>query len=130
MENPAGIKEKTLGRNAPVMLDRNRRPAADHEDWRTEALPRLREILGVDPDGPPDRFAESLPFAAPDTTMGSETELQAVVIGERQHVDLALAIEGSNYYQNLLKRTGTGEASRRPILDLERFLDNHPFPLP
>ena len=126
MENPAGIKEKTLGRNAPVMLDRNRRPAADHEDWRTEALPRLREILGVDPDGPPDRFAESLPFAAPDTTMGSETELQAVVIGERQHVDLALAIEGSNYYQNLLKRTGTGEASRRPILDLERFLDNNP----
>jgi hypothetical protein len=38
-------------------------------------------------------------------------------------VDLAQAIETSNYFQNIVKRAAAGESSRRLITDLEEFLD-------
>lgn len=64
-----------------------------------------------------------LPFSAGDVTAGSENELQAAVQGERSQVDLAQAIETSNYFQNLLKRSAAGESPRRLVDDLEEFLD-------
>ena len=126
MEKSTLIKENTLGRTVPLFTDMNNPQRPDREDWLTEALPRIQGVLGAGPDDRPDLFAESLPFAFMDTTMGAENELQAVVAGSREDVDLAVTIEGSNYYQNLLRRAGTGETSRRLITDLENFLDDNP----
>ena len=64
----------------------------------------------------------SLPFSANDVTAGSESELQAVVIGNRQQVDLPQIIEQSNYFANILKRTAAGETPHKVVADLERFL--------
>ncbi|MFO7568926.1 MAG: hypothetical protein R6W75_03935 [Smithellaceae bacterium] len=74
--------------------------------------------LGIDP--------ASLPFACGDTTAGSETELQTVVIGKRADVDLSVMIEQSNYFANTRRRAGTGDLSRRKINDLEKYLQNNP----
>ena len=89
-----------------------------------ENLDRLRSALGL-PDPSHPAFFAGLPFAGEDATAGAENELQAVVIGNRSQVDLPLTIEGSNYYQNILKRVKSGETSRRLITELERYLENH-----
>ncbi len=68
----------------------------------------------------------SLPFSVGDVTAGSENELQAVVQGPRSQVDLAQAIETSNYFQNMLKRAAAGESPRRLVDDLKEFLDRDP----
>lgn len=70
----------------------------------------------------PDRLLATLPFAAGDLTAGSESELQAVVAGDRHHVDLPLTIERSNYFASVLKRAASGESPRAAVADLERFL--------
>lgn len=67
----------------------------------------------------------SLPFAPTDTTAGSESEMQTVVIGSRQHVDLPLFIEQSNYFSNTKKRAKSGDTSRRVMTDLERYLNGN-----
>jgi hypothetical protein len=64
----------------------------------------------------------SLPFSVGDVTAGSESELQAVVAGDKRHVDLPLIIEQSNYFANMMKRAASGETSQRAVADLERFL--------
>ena len=46
----------------------------------------------------------SLPFAPSDTTAGSESELQTVVVGNKANVDLPLFIEQSNYFANTRRR--------------------------
>ncbi|MGB4599692.1 MAG: hypothetical protein WBI04_06915 [Trichlorobacter sp.] len=69
-----------------------------------------------------EALAASLPFAAGDVTAGSESELQAVVIGSREQVDLPQIIEQSNYFANILKRTAAGETPQKVAADLERFL--------
>jgi hypothetical protein len=71
-------------------------------------------------------FAASLPFGAWDATLGSENELQTAVLGSRQTADLPLMIEGSNYYRNLLRRTLTGDASRRSVSELAAHLAENP----
>lgn len=63
-----------------------------------------------------------LPFSPADVTAGVENELQAVVKGSRDSVDLPLAIAGSNYYANIVKRAVSGEARRREVTALEDFL--------
>ncbi|ACH38882.1 hypothetical protein Gbem_1868 [Citrifermentans bemidjiense Bem] len=65
---------------------------------------------------------ERLPFAAGDTTGGTETELQAVVAGDRTRVDLPLVIEQSDYFANIAKRAAAGETPKRLITELERYL--------
>ncbi len=47
---------------------------------------------------------ESLPFALGDATAGTENELQAIVIGKRNTVDLPVTIERSKYYVNVARR--------------------------
>ncbi len=70
----------------------------------------------------PEAVLTSLPFTAGDVTAGSESELQAVVAGGRQQVDLPLIIEQSNYFANMMKRAASGETSPKAVADLERFL--------
>ncbi len=66
-----------------------------------------------------------LPFSCGDVTAGTETELQAAVIGKRSDVDLPLTIEQSNYFHNIVRRAATGDASRRTIERLERLLSGN-----
>ncbi len=71
-----------------------------------------------------DIAASALPFGPGDSTAGSETELQAAVIGRRQDVDLPQSIERSKYYSNLLKRATAEDMPKRPLRDLQRFLED------
>ena len=73
----------------------------------------------------PGLLAGHLPFSAGDATAGSETELQAVVLGARESVDLPLMIEQSNYFANILRRAAAGDLPRRAVTDLERFLGSN-----
>lgn len=73
-----------------------------------------------------DEMAATLPFSANDVTAGSESELQAVVCGAKEHVDLPLLIEQSNFFANMVKRAAAGETPRRVVADLERFLADNP----
>jgi len=70
----------------------------------------------------PETLINSLPFSVGDVTAGSESELQAVVAGDKRQVDLPLIIEQSNYFANMMKRAASGETSHRAVADLERFL--------
>ena len=67
----------------------------------------------------------SLPFAPTDTTAGSESEMQTVVIGSKHHADLPLFIERSNYFSNTKKRAKSGDTSRRVMTDLEKYLNGN-----
>jgi hypothetical protein len=80
---------------------------------------RLAEVLGSNIAKP-----ESIPFSVDDVTAGSETELQAAVIGAATAVDLPLSIRSSNYFQNVVSRAATGEMPRRSISRLERYLED------
>ncbi len=84
----------------------------------------MRELMirlgWSDRSGRPDY--EQLPFASDDATAGSETEMQVAVAGRRESVDLPLLIEHSDYFVNIAKRAAAGEAPKRLITDLERFL--------
>lgn len=82
---------------------------------------QIQDYLGV-AGVAPGLLAERLPFTAGDTTFGSETELQAVVLGGRETVDLPLTIERSNYFANMIRRAAAGDLPRRAVTDLERFL--------
>jgi hypothetical protein len=68
---------------------------------------------------------EGLPFSIGDTTAGSEAELQAVVVGKKENVDLPLTIMRSHYFANIIKRTAAGELPNRTMTDLERYLDEN-----
>jgi len=67
----------------------------------------------------------SLPFTLFDTTAGSEMELQAVVVGEKNDVDLPIAIEQSNYFANIVRRAMAGDTTKKIVTDLERFLNTN-----
>ena len=69
--------------------------------------------------------AEELPFSLHDTTAGSETELQAIVVGKREDVDLPITIAQSHYYANIGRRTAAGELPHRAMTGLERYLDEN-----
>lgn len=73
-----------------------------------------------------EMMVASLPFSCNDVTAGSESELQAVVVGDKEYVDLPLFIEQSNYFANMQKRAAAGETSRRVVADLEHFLADNP----
>ena len=85
---------------------------------------KIRETLGI-PRIRAAEFAESLPFSLNDTTAGSESELQAAVIGDRANVDLPVTIDESNYLANLVKRAVAGDTSQNALTDLERYLDSN-----
>jgi len=67
------------------------------------SLQKIMETLGI-PSGSTRDVSSLLPFSLGDVTAGTETELQAAVVGKRCDVDLPLTIEQSNYYQNIVRR--------------------------
>ncbi len=67
---------------------------------------------------------DRLPFTGLDATAGSEDELQAVVIGSSEHCDLPLSIRESRFFQNIARRSASGEAPRRTLLEVEAFLND------
>ncbi|MDD2539740.1 MAG: hypothetical protein PHH28_01695 [Desulfuromonadaceae bacterium] len=71
-------------------------------------------------------LAATLPFSLHDVTAGSESELQAVVCGAKEDVDLPLIIEQSNFFANMMKRAAAGEMPHKVVADLERFLADNP----
>lgn len=68
---------------------------------------------------------ESIPFSINDTTAGSETEMQAAVAGRKDFVDLPLTIKESDYYANLIRRSISGDASKKLVSTLERFIEEN-----
>jgi hypothetical protein len=85
----------------------------------------IADLLGI-PSPDSEGYLDSLPFSRHDVTAGSETELQAVVAGKKEDVDLPLTIEQSNYFANILKRAAVGETPKSLINDLEKFLNDNP----
>ncbi|MGM0417047.1 MAG: hypothetical protein ACQEQK_08870 [Thermodesulfobacteriota bacterium] len=64
-------------------------------------------------------------FGENDVSAGSETELQAAVVGSSTDVDLPSAIEQSRFFANLAKRTASGEAPEHQMDSLRSFLDEN-----
>ncbi len=91
----------------------------------TKPLSVILEILGIESSSP-DIFAQSIPFSLNDTTAGSENEFQTVVIGKRNEVDLALAIQESGHYQSMIKRFRAGETSKKALQEVEKYLQDNP----
>ena len=111
----------TINRSAPhLKIVRHRKSADD----RSERLERMRSLLGIDQHSP-ETFAASLPFALHDTTVGVENELQTVVKGSSDQVDLPLYIKSSNYYKNIQKRSAAGDTSRKLTASLEEYLSQN-----
>ncbi|MEW5802458.1 MAG: hypothetical protein AB1847_10205 [bacterium] len=99
--------------------------SAKSEIYTPYGLARILNLLEINQKSP-EAFIESIPFSLNDTTAGSETELQTVVTGRKNDIDLPITIEESNYYQNMIKRTIAGDTPKRIITELEKYLhDNH-----
>src|SRR5476651_895404 len=92
-----------------------------HANQTPESVRTVFSRLGVS-FASRDELAATLPFSCNDVTAGSESELQAVVCGAKEDVDLPLLIEQSNFFANMMKRAASGETPRRAVADLERFL--------
>src|SRR5262245_18674533 len=84
---------------------------------RTALLGECIDRLGSRVDRP-----ETLPFALNDTTAGSETELQAAVLGKADCVDLPISIRTSNYFANVMRRAAAGDTSPRSVSKLLEYL--------
>lgn len=91
------------------------------QDTAPESVRKVFARLGVS-FASRDDLAATLPFSLNDVTAGSESELQAVVCGAKEDVDLPLIIEQSNFFANMMKRAASGETPRRAVADLERFM--------
>ena len=63
-----------------------------------------------------------LPFNPEDLTIGTESEYQTAVLGDRNHADLPRTIEESAYFANISRRVKAGDVARRSVLRLEEFL--------
>lgn len=88
------------------------------------SMRNLREILGC--HGTSDVIdPKSIPFGIDDVTAGSETELQAAVLGKTDCVDLPIRIRESNYFANIVRRAASGDTSRQAITELEQYLNNN-----
>jgi hypothetical protein len=61
-----------------------------------------------------------------DATAGSESELQTVVSGNKNNVDLPLIIEQSNYFANTKRRAKAGVTSRKVHDRSGEYLNNNP----
>jgi hypothetical protein len=65
-------------------------------------------------------------FTGADLTAGTETELQAAVIGSKDKADLPQTIQASNFFHNLIQRHRRGEAPRSALSDLQNYLNDNP----
>ncbi|WP_316348340.1 hypothetical protein [Desulfuromonas acetoxidans] len=83
----------------------------------TPNLPDLFERMGCTTLG-------NLPFANGDVTAGSESELQAVVVGAASQVDLPQTIEQSRFFANMIKRTQSGDTPEKQVEALREFISD------
>nr|MDA8165765.1 hypothetical protein [Desulfobacteraceae bacterium] len=91
--------------------------------WNPASLQaEITTLLGAE-GAAGDRLLAALPFACGDATAGVEDELQAVVVGDRSRVDLAISLEQSNYLKNIRRRVAAGELPPRVVADFERYLE-------
>lgn len=100
-------------------------PQQIHQATITDLQPHyLKNIMQrlLEPEKTGLSFLERLPFSLGDCTAGSETELQAVVLGRKEDVDLPLVIEQSDYFANIAKRAASGDTPKKRIVFLERYL--------
>src|SRR5215471_16977635 len=72
-----------------------------------------------------DAALHEIPFSHRDATAGSEDELQAVVIGSPTQCDLPISISESRFFRNIARRSASGEAPQRSLLELEAFLKDY-----
>ena len=91
------------------------------QESHSEILERVRRALKIDARTP-DTFAASLPFSPEDCTCGCENELQAVVVGSSDAVDLPISIQESTCYRNLLKRHKRDGEHQKKIEGFEAYL--------
>jgi hypothetical protein len=94
---------------------------SDTSAWKPMGLLAFMDLLGIT-DVSSGRWAEKLPFAPADVTAGTENELQVAIAGRREEIDLAQAIETSNYYKNIVKRVASGDAPRKILSALDDYL--------
>jgi hypothetical protein len=88
----------------------------------TPSVEEALHVLGVHRR----KFSDSqLPFTFSDATAGSESELQAAVVGCAEDVDLALQIRHSGFFANVIRNAQHDETSRRPVTAIENFLDSN-----
>lgn len=95
--------------------------AADDVLPAQESIKALLQLM----NNPAGLDITALPFSPGDTTAGSETELQAVVAGGNNHVDLPISIAQSNYFANVMRRAAAGDTHRGVISDLEKYLQSN-----
>jgi len=113
-----GVYDMVWGEAASVLIQR--------KNGAGGAVPSLRRIMEMlDVYGLFGLKIEELPFGLFDTTAGSETELQGVVVGRKSDVDLPITIEQSNYFSNIIRRVNAGDTAKKVITDLERFLNKN-----
>jgi hypothetical protein len=112
-------------------MSRTRRPsllipvatAAASRGARPPSLQNALRALGI---GSGARYRpDQLPFLRDDATLGAESEMQAAVVGDAEHADLALQIRASNYFANVVKHAATEETPRRAVTAIETFLSDN-----
>ncbi|MFZ5572197.1 MAG: hypothetical protein ACOZF0_17500 [Thermodesulfobacteriota bacterium] len=99
------------------------KPDATKNSFPTN-LENLINALGIRQSSP-EQFIASLPFSRDDTTAGTENELQTVVIGGPNKVDLPQFIRSSNFYKNTVKYAASGDAPRRFLNALDTHLNEN-----
>ncbi len=106
-----------------IFLSRHSPP---QEEYKQDSAMVFRALMraGVSLDSQ-EKIVETIPFSIGDITAGSENELQAVVVGDRCHVDLPQVIEQSGYFATVQRRAASGETPRKAVTDLESFLANN-----
>lgn len=97
----------------------------DDSDPECISLTNVMERLGVRRQSGSEALLSLMPFSRDDITAGTESELQAAVVGRREAVDLPLIIEQSNYFANIARHAATGETSKRLVSKLESWLDHN-----
>ena len=118
------MKLETMKRTAQRHFEFIEEPSRHSEELEVNRLRRLREILGL-PSPRSASFVSRLPFTLNDVTAGTETELQAAALGQKESVDLPLVIKESNYFANMLKRVHAGDADSETVSEIERFLNEN-----
>jgi hypothetical protein len=101
--------------NSPRLQVVSRPRHAHHR--HTPDLPDLFNRLGC-------TTIDQLPFASGDVTAGSESELQAVVVGAASNVDLPQTIEHSRFFANMVKRAQAGETPEKQVEALRAFIED------
>ena len=81
-------------------------------------------LLGIEPSRS-EVPLHRLPFNPEDLTIGTESEYQTAVLGDRGCVDLPRTIEESAYFANISRRVKAGDVARRSVTRLEEYLKNN-----